>query len=82
VAFPGRQTNYSWLVGVMSTGNYFYDMIIQQLVILLLFAGAVAYLGRMVYRSFQAKHACSTGCSKCGAIDFDKIEKEIAKKGL
>lgn len=49
----------------------------QLVAIILLFAGAAFFLGRMIYRSFQAKTACSTGCGKCGAIDFEKIEKQI-----
>jgi hypothetical protein len=49
----------------------------QIVAIILLFAGAAFFLGRMIYRSFQAKTACSTGCGKCGAIDFDKMEKQI-----
>ncbi len=54
----------------------------QLIAVILLFAGAAFFLGRMIYRSFQAKNACSTGCGKCGAIDFQKIENEINKKSL
>jgi hypothetical protein len=50
---------------------------LQQIVIGLVFMGALAFIGRMMFRSFQAKHACSSGCGKCGAVDFNKIEKEI-----
>jgi hypothetical protein len=50
---------------------------IQTAVIILLFSAAIFFLGRLLYRSFQAKAACATGCGKCGAIDFDKIEKQI-----
>lgn len=52
---------------------------VQQVVIILLFTAALAYLGRMIYRSFQSK-SCATGCGKCGAIDFDKIEKQLNTK--
>lgn len=48
----------------------------QQVMIILLFAAALVYLGRMIYRSFHSK-SCATGCGKCGAIDFDKIEKQL-----
>jgi hypothetical protein len=51
----------------------------QQVVIILLFAAALAYLGRMIYRSFQSK-SCATGCGKCSTIDFDKIEKQLNSK--
>jgi len=53
---------------------------IQLIVILLLFVAAAFYLGRMIYRSFQAKSACATGCGKCGAVDFDKIEAQIRQQ--
>jgi hypothetical protein len=55
---------------------------IQQLIIILLFSGAVFYIGRMLYRSIQAKSACTTGCGKCGAVDFNKIEKQLKEKGI
>ncbi len=51
----------------------------QQAIIIILFIGALIYLGRMIYRSFQSK-SCATGCGKCGAVDFDKIEKQLNKK--
>ena len=47
-------------------------MMIQLILIGIVFLGAAFYLGRMVYRSFQAKHECSTGCGKCGAADVAK----------
>jgi hypothetical protein len=50
---------------------------IQQVVIGIIFLSALGYLGRMIYRSFPAKNACATGCGKCGAVDFEKIEKQI-----
>jgi hypothetical protein len=50
---------------------------VQQITIGLIFIGAVVYLGRLIYRHFQAKHACATGCGKCGAVDFEKIERQI-----
>jgi len=55
---------------------------IQQIVLIALFIGAAGYLGRLMYRSFQAKNACESGCGKCGAIDLQKIEKELKAKGL
>jgi hypothetical protein len=48
---------------------------IQQILIGAIFLGAAFYLARMVYRSFQAKNACTSGCGKCGAVDLEKAEK-------
>jgi hypothetical protein len=52
----------------------------QQIIIALLFFAAVAYLGYIVYRSFRTRSGCSPGCGSCG-IDFDKIQKDLRKKG-
>ena len=55
---------------------------IQQIIIIGLFVAAAIYIGRLIYRSFQAKNACESGCGKCGAIDLKKIENELKAKGL
>ncbi|HOX81428.1 MAG TPA: FeoB-associated Cys-rich membrane protein [Chryseolinea sp.] len=55
---------------------------LQQIIIGILFLGALAYVGRLIYRSLQAKAACASACGKCGAVDFDKIEQQIQLKGL
>jgi hypothetical protein len=55
---------------------------IQQIIIGLLFTAALIYVGRLIYKSFQAKSGCATGCGKCGAVDFEKIEKQLQQKGL
>ena len=55
---------------------------IQQIIILVLFVMAAIYLGRMLYRSFQAKNACEAGCGKCGALDLQKIENDLKSKGF
>ena len=54
---------------------------IQQIVVALVFIAAVVYIGRLVFRSFQAKADCATGCGKCG-VDFKKLENELQKKGV
>ncbi len=54
----------------------------QQILIILIFIGAAIYLGRLAYRSFQAKNACESGCGKCGALDLQKIENDLKVKGL
>ena len=58
-----------------------FEIVFQQVIIILLFVAALAYLGRMLFRAFHAK-SCATGCGKCGAVDFDKIEKQINAKNL
>jgi hypothetical protein len=46
----------------------------QEIIIGLIFIAALIYVGNLVYKSFQAKHACSSGCGKCGAVEIAKIE--------
>jgi hypothetical protein len=53
---------------------------IQSIFILLLFIGALVYLARLVYNQLQAKSACSTGCGKCGVVDFKRIEIDLKAK--
>lgn len=55
---------------------------VQELIIIVFFAGALFYLSRLIYNQFQAKSACQTGCAKCGAVDFAKIEAELKSKNL
>jgi hypothetical protein len=57
-------------------------MIFQQILVGLIFTGALAYIGSIVYRSFQSKAGCASGCGKCGAIDFAKIEDQLKKKEI
>ena len=52
---------------------------IQEIVIGLIFLAAIGYVGTLIYKSFQAKHACTSGCGKCGAADLEKIEKQIVE---
>jgi short subunit dehydrogenase-like uncharacterized protein len=51
--------------------------VIQEIFITILFIGATGYVGRLIYRSFQAKHACSTGCGKC-SVDNVSLEEQMA----
>lgn len=48
---------------------------IQQILLGLIFLGAVLYLGRLVVRQFRAESGCASGCGKCGALDLEEIEK-------
>ena len=52
---------------------------IQQIIIGTIFFAAVGYVAWLIYRTFQAKNACASGCGKCGAVDFEKIEKQLAE---
>jgi hypothetical protein len=56
--------------------------VIQEILLAIIFTGAMVYLGRVVYRQFQAKTACANGCGKCSVVDFNKIESELKAKGL
>jgi hypothetical protein len=38
---------------------------IQDILVILALSGAVVYISRIVYKSFQSKNACATGCGKC-----------------
>jgi hypothetical protein len=44
----------------------------QLIIIGLLFAAAIFYVGRMVYKNLFAKKSCGTNC-KCG-VDFSNIQ--------
>jgi len=48
-----------------STNLLYLCNMIQNILVISLLVAAVAYLGRIVYKSFQAKNACATGCGKC-----------------
>jgi hypothetical protein len=50
---------------------------LQQVLVLIIFAGSIAYVGRLAYKSFQSKTGCDSGCGKCGAVDFARIEAEL-----
>jgi hypothetical protein len=49
-------------------------MNIQTIIVILLFAGALFYVGRMVYKNLFTKKSCGGNC-KCG-VDFSGIESE------
>ena len=62
--------------------SFNFDAMMQHIIIGLIFVTAVMYLGRLIYRSFRSGSACETGCGKCGAVDFAKLEKQLKEKGL
>jgi hypothetical protein len=49
-------------------------MIIQSVIVFLIFAAAIFYVGRMAYKGLTAKKGCGAGC-KCG-VDFSAIESK------
>ncbi|NEM96406.1 FeoB-associated Cys-rich membrane protein [Pontibacter burrus] len=54
---------------------------VQQIIILLLFVAAVAYIAHILYRTFFVKtDGCAKSCGACGGIDFKKIEQEMTKR--
>jgi len=53
-------------------------MNIQLIIVLLLFAAAVIYVSRMVYKGLTAKKGCGSNC-KCG-VDFSGIDAVKANK--
>ncbi|MFZ6010529.1 MAG: FeoB-associated Cys-rich membrane protein [Bacteroidota bacterium] len=55
---------------------------IQQILVMLTFAAAVVYVGRLIYKNFQGKNSCASACGKCGAVDFNKIEEQLKQKGV
>lgn len=49
-------------------------MDIQFILVIIIFAGALFYVGRMIYRSISPKSkGCATGCGKCAA-NFENIQ--------
>lgn len=51
---------------------------IQIIIVAVLFAAAVIYVGRMLYKSVTAKKGCGTNC-KCG-VDFLNVNPPDAAK--
>lgn len=51
----------------------------QEIIIGLLFAVALFFLGRMVYRQFSKKEGCGEGCgcSSASAVSIEEIEKKL-----
>ncbi|MEO6149106.1 MAG: FeoB-associated Cys-rich membrane protein [Mucilaginibacter sp.] len=52
-------------------------MSIQLIIVIILFAGAVFYIGRMAYKSLFVKKGCGSNC-KCG-VDFSNISPDKNK---
>ena len=46
---------------------------IQEIIVAVIFAVALFYLGRMIYRSLSSDKGCASNCGKCG-VDFSKVK--------
>lgn len=57
-------------------------MLVQQIILLFLFLGAIFYVALLIYKSLQAKSGCATGCGKCSAVDFAKIEQQLKEREI
>jgi len=55
---------------------------IQAVLLMVIFIGALAYLVWLIYNQLQSKSACATGCGKCAVVDFKKIDVDLKAKGL
>jgi len=53
-------------------------MNVQVIIIAILFAAAIFYVGRLVYRNLFAKKSCGDNC-KCG-VDFSAIDAHKSHK--
>jgi hypothetical protein len=54
---------------------------LQEILVVLIFLGSLTYLSSILYKTFVVKNTgCATGCGKCGAVDFQKIEKQLKEK--
>jgi hypothetical protein len=49
---------------------------IQELLVFLLFIGAIGYVGNLFWKSFGNNSNCKTGCS-CEPGDLKKLQKQI-----
>jgi len=54
----------------------------QQIIVVLVFIGAVAYLGKVIYNHFTVKSNCASGCGKCNTLDVKKIEEQFKARSI
>lgn len=45
----------------------------QEIILAVIFAAALFYIGRMMYRNLKSEKGCASNCGKCGA-DFSNIK--------
>lgn len=48
-------------------------MQVQEIFVMLAFAIALIYIGRIIYRNFRSDKGCASGCGKCG-VDFSDVK--------
>jgi hypothetical protein len=53
---------------------------VQEIIIALIFIGAVAYLIRLFLKRQDKDAGCSNGCSACSTVDFEAIEGKFKEK--
>lgn len=55
----------------------------QETIIFILFAGAIFFVGRMLYRQYKAEDGCGEGCHGCDISDVSKkpLPAHLTKKG-
>jgi hypothetical protein len=53
-------------------------MNIQLVIVALIFAAAIFYVGRMIYKSLTVKKGCGSNC-KCG-VDFSNTDIEKSQR--
>jgi len=51
----------------------------QNIIIVLLFIGALGYVANILYKSFTTSKGCASNCGKC-KVDFEKPNKAIKSK--
>jgi len=51
---------------------------VQEVLVAALFAFAVFYVGRMIYRTLKSDKGCASGCGKCG-VDFSNVQPDKQK---
>ena len=54
---------------------------VQEILIAVIFLGALAFLGSLLYRNLRAKEGCATGCGKCSA-DFSNLDVGTADSAV
>ena len=56
-------------------------MDIQLVIVIALFAAALAYVGWMIYKSLSSSKGCASNCGKCG-VDFSQVKLPETKSSI
>jgi len=76
VSYQSKFHSYYTITLLLS--YYLCMMNIQTVIVALLFAAAIFYVGRMLYKSLFVKKGCGSNC-KCG-VDFSAIDADRSIK--